>query len=217
MMPISAMQFKGVVAYDPILIDYIGTPDQQHTQLILQSKQQMYQITQPIPKTLSDFNINKPSIDLTLPGYNYLGPGTPTIQNMLEGKLPIDEFDQAALVHDIEYLTGETYYADYNMYLNTSGIKAVATNYLFNLKDQMIFLNSFLAKQDLEAYYHAKNFAIDKGYAPESMFLSGKPKDLQEPSFLYKLTHPIGSIKSAALETSAILKTTAPTLPLELT
>lgn len=189
---------KGVVAYDPILsqLNYMGSPDHEETQSILTTKIKTY--------GLQDMH-NNSAFDLTLPGYNYLGPGTPTIENILSGKLPVDEFDLAAMVHDIEYLSGETYHADYNMYLNTSGLKALATNLIFNFKDQLIFLNSYIAKPDLAAYVAAKKYVIENKIAPESMFLSGKPKDLQEPGLLYKLMHPVGTISSAITE-SNILK-----------
>lgn len=144
-----------------------------------------------------------------MPGFNYLGPGTPTIQNILQGKQPVNDVDRAALVHDIEYLSGETYYADYNMYLNTTGISSALINYAFNLKDQLIFVNSFLGSKNLPAYYEAKKYVIENGLVPESLFLSGKSRSDQEPGFLYKLTHPIGSL--ANIGGGKVLKNNVPT------
>jgi len=39
-----------------------------------------------------------------LPGYNFLGPSTPVLTNLINGVLPVNEEDWIALRHDIAYL-----------------------------------------------------------------------------------------------------------------
>lgn len=46
--------------------------------------------------------------DLTLPGYNYLGPGTKIIHNLLGEIKPKSVIDQIAFEHDWDYLGAET-------------------------------------------------------------------------------------------------------------
>jgi len=42
--------------------------------------------------------------DWTLPGHNYAGPGTAVVDNLVNGVRPINNFDHAALHHDVDYL-----------------------------------------------------------------------------------------------------------------
>lgn len=42
---------------------------------------------------------------MTLPGFNYLGPGTPVIQQTNQGTKPTTYADYVAQMHDIDYLT----------------------------------------------------------------------------------------------------------------
>lgn len=137
-----------------------------------------------------------PKTDLTLPGYNYLGPGTPVISNILQGKQPVNDYDASALVHDIEYLKGDTYYADYNMWLNNSQspFKAIFTDRVLNLKNIIPGLNKLLAKPDAEAYHAAKEHAITTNLINRNMFLDEKPTEIREPSFFYKVMHPLSTI-----------------------
>lgn len=44
------------------------------------------------------------SLDLTLPGMNYMGPGTKIIENLLDHKVPTSYNDYVAMQHDIAYL-----------------------------------------------------------------------------------------------------------------
>jgi hypothetical protein len=54
-----------------------------------------------------------------LPYHNYAGPGTNTIKNILEGKIPTTYIDRAALIHDIEYIKPNNQdVADNNMIAN---------------------------------------------------------------------------------------------------
>lgn len=46
----------------------------------------------------------KTGIDLTLPGHNWLGPGTDVVNNILEEKPPNDSADYLAMKHDFDYL-----------------------------------------------------------------------------------------------------------------
>ena len=41
--------------------------------------------------------------DWTAPGYYYVGPGTHTLANILNGREPVNQLDSAALAHDIDY------------------------------------------------------------------------------------------------------------------
>jgi hypothetical protein len=41
--------------------------------------------------------------DFTLPGYNYLGPGTKIVHNLLNDVKPVDMLDEFAYQHDWEY------------------------------------------------------------------------------------------------------------------
>lgn len=41
---------------------------------------------------------------LQLPGYNFCGPGTDVLGNLLKSKDPVNELDQACQIHDMQYL-----------------------------------------------------------------------------------------------------------------
>ncbi len=43
------------------------------------------------------------SFDLTLPGFSYMGPGTRTVANILNGIKPINNTDELAMYHDLAY------------------------------------------------------------------------------------------------------------------
>lgn len=45
------------------------------------------------------------SPDFTLSGYNYLGPGTKIIHNMLNNVTPVDHLDRTAYDHDWDYFS----------------------------------------------------------------------------------------------------------------
>lgn len=45
--------------------------------------------------------------DYTLPGYNYLGPGTKILHNLLNNIVPIDHLDRTAYDHDWDYFSAK--------------------------------------------------------------------------------------------------------------
>jgi len=55
-------------------------------------------------KKLHTSEHNKSEIDLTLPGFNYLGPGTKVIHNLIHNLKPTSDIDNIALNHDVNYL-----------------------------------------------------------------------------------------------------------------
>lgn len=76
-----------------------------------------------------------------LPFHNYAGPGTHIKERIDRGDKPINSLDAAALVHDIEYLTGKQNDADSNMiknlWYNNYSVPAIplAANIGFKVKD----------------------------------------------------------------------------------
>lgn len=58
------------------------------------------------------------STEYHLPFHNYAGPGTHIAERVARGDKPVSGVDASALVHDIEYLTGEQKRADSNMVSN---------------------------------------------------------------------------------------------------
>jgi len=62
---------------------------------------------------------HKHGIDFTLPGYNYLGPGTHIQELLINNMKPTTELDRRAFDHDFEYLTAKSeddiISADHNM------------------------------------------------------------------------------------------------------
>jgi len=48
------------------------------------------------------------NVDLTLPGHKYLGPGTHVTDNVISGMLPTNADDALALIHDLQYLNGDS-------------------------------------------------------------------------------------------------------------
>lgn len=58
-------------------------------------------------------------MELHFPFHNYAGPGTHVIERIQKGDLPINDFDAAALIHDMEYIGyGSRNKADLNMMAN---------------------------------------------------------------------------------------------------
>lgn len=53
-----------------------------------------------------------------MPGHNYAGPGTNVTQRIERGDKPINYFDAASLIHDVEYDIKEQHIADANMVKN---------------------------------------------------------------------------------------------------
>lgn len=53
-----------------------------------------------------------------LPFHNFAGPGTHIMERVLAHQQPTTFLDRAALIHDVEYLAGDQFHADNNMWLN---------------------------------------------------------------------------------------------------
>lgn len=54
-----------------------------------------------------------------IPTMNYMGPGTHVISNVFTNKQPVNTFDKASMIHDVEYVKpGNQWSADNNMWLN---------------------------------------------------------------------------------------------------
>lgn len=47
------------------------------------------------------------TIDFTLPGYNYLGPGTKILHKLMKNIQPVDHLDQNAYEHDWDYFSAK--------------------------------------------------------------------------------------------------------------
>lgn len=80
----------------------------------------------------------KPRYDFTLPGHNYLGPGTDIIGNLHRGVLPTDDADLLALNHDFEYLmannTADIQRADIEFLANSSNAESVLSGLALSAK-----------------------------------------------------------------------------------
>lgn len=85
------------------------------------------------------------SVDFTLPGYNYLGPGTKIVSNMLKDIEPVDYLDEIAYEHDWEYFrantvkdieTADNKFTDKTKLLNDPMAKI--SNWVINLKPKGI-------------------------------------------------------------------------------
>jgi len=101
-----------------------------------------------------------------LPGHNYAGPGTRVISKVLAGVKPTSQLDAAALVHDVEYLSGNYVRADSNMEYNLGKNlhpATVATTLSFLAKD----LVGYKPETDIKAYDYLKNEVVNKGLLTE--------------------------------------------------
>ncbi len=67
-------------------------------------------------------------------GYNYLGPGTDLEYKLNNNIQPINIYDAAALIHDIEYLKYDQNIADNNMIANLKNYP-LPVNAAFKIKD----------------------------------------------------------------------------------
>ena len=72
------------------------------------------------------------------------------MENVHEGKKPISNLDRAALIHDIEYLKGNQFKADNNMFKN------MVKNDLFSFPHAAVLRAAFLFK-DLFGYSPKEN------------------------------------------------------------
>lgn len=58
-----------------------------------------------LPDYVKEFLIDEyGQSDYTLPGYNYVGPGTHLAENILNSKYPVNQLDEIALHHDLDML-----------------------------------------------------------------------------------------------------------------
>jgi len=85
-----------------------------------------------------------------LPFHNYAGPGTHISENIHKGVKPISNLDRAALIHDIEYLNGNQFQADNNMFKN------MVKNDIFSFPLAAITRASFFFK-DIFGYHPREN------------------------------------------------------------
>jgi len=106
-----------------------------------------------------------------LPFHNYAGPGTRVQEQILSGKLPVTGIDAAALVHDIEYLTGiPQTTADNQMWLNLmreypfNPAIATTTKLAFLAKDLVGYDTQTNEKLGLKLYNHVRKTGMLDGY-----------------------------------------------------
>lgn len=100
-----------------------------------------------------------------MPGHNYFGPGTHVEDRLNRGDQPVNIFDRAAMIHDVEYLTNQQFTADNNMFYNIIREKpeylpaAVAIRLGFLVKD----IYNYPQDVELNKYEKLKN-KINKNY-----------------------------------------------------
>lgn len=61
-----------------------------------------------IKARLARLDRHKDGMDFTMPGFNYLGPGTPIQDHLYNAVKPTSELDREAFNHDFEYLTAQS-------------------------------------------------------------------------------------------------------------
>jgi len=141
-------------------------------------------------------------VDMTVPGYNYLGPGTPVYSNVTNDLAPVSEIDRVSMVHDIEYLAVKQYYADWNYLLNLQQHGTLIDNLLwrsvtgtaFQLKEIIPGLSSYLAADNYATYIALRDMVIAKKWVAPNYFYEYKDRASSEPSIQYKLQHPYATI-----------------------
>lgn len=117
-----------------------------------------------------DYKLTEESLfqkQLHLPGYNYAGPGTRIKSNILHGIKPVDAFDAAALIHDVEYLSGQYSKADDNMIGNLIKAKSawtIPSEVAFTVKDYIGYEPTPNAKDYLAAREVVKNTGLLEPY-----------------------------------------------------
>lgn len=93
-------------------------------------------------------------MDLTLPGHNYLGPGTKIINNLNKGIVPTDNADKLALQHDIDYLLANDGYeiisADINYLKNVVDSEGLGAGMMLMVKDILGFTDVFLSNDNID-------------------------------------------------------------------
>lgn len=144
--------------------------------------------------------------DLTLPGFNYMGPGTHIASNILEGRQPVSLLDQFSLVHDIELLKYSTFEADKNFSLNVHKYGDIKDQIMdtfligkaFTVKTLIPGLDSLIEEDKPNLYESCKTIVIEKGWVQREMFLEFKSGSLIADT-LYGLSHPTALVKDTVL------------------
>ena len=87
-----------------------------------------------LQRVLDIENVKSPmnvSYDLTMPGHNYLGPGTKLVTNLVSGNLPTDYNDLVAMQHDYQYVMAadlsDIQMADSEFIKDTAGFEGMLT------------------------------------------------------------------------------------------
>jgi hypothetical protein len=98
-----------------------------------------------------------------LPYHKYFGPGTHVVANINNKIKPTTFLDAAAMIHDIEYIRGDQFKADNNMYMNLlrhSILNFPVANYIraaFLFKDVI----GYPTDTDFDLYSYLKNKVIE--------------------------------------------------------
>lgn len=95
-----------------------------------------------------------PALDFTVPGHNYLGPGTNIIKNLREQIQPTDDADLNALYHDVAYATSK------NQKDIISADKAFVKNHNFDPESTLAKL-ALAAKNIIGVGPKAKDYHLD--------------------------------------------------------
>lgn len=121
------------------------------------------------------FMHKKIGFDLTLPGHNYLGPGTDIINNLHEGVAPTDDADLLAMQHDYDYLNitteSDIIRADNNFLSNAGDTESVLSGALLALKTVLNLNDIFLGPDKIplteKLLLGKQKQEIEKSYANE--------------------------------------------------
>lgn len=102
--------------------------------------------------------------------HNYFGPGTHVEDRIYRGDKPINLFDRAAMIHDVEYFNGNQFKADNNMWQNIA-----KQGYLYQPIANIIRMG-FLLKDIVgydEAGTNKEKYEILKSYVKKHYDLQG--------------------------------------------
>lgn len=98
-------------------------------------------------------NQEKLQDDHTLPGFNYLGPGTKVITNLIAGVTPTSVNDRVAMEHDFDYVLSEDVsdiqYADRNFENKSTGLLGLFADAALAAKSVLGYDNSFISELNL--------------------------------------------------------------------
>lgn len=143
-LPYSIEDFK------PLFVkqDYENRLERQHRQYFVEP-------------TLEDI----PKREYHIPFHNYAGPGTHLTERIERGDKPVSVLDAAAMIHDVDYLSGDQAKADSTMlsnltkggFLSTGPLSVLPAKLAFSLKDAVGYQQEYnpqlantLAQQILE-------------------------------------------------------------------